>query len=931
MHNSSEASALGSSGRVRPGNARMVQSTKYDVQSHELTLRICRHQHMNPPNGNLLHGVGANSKFDPPVSIAAQVVRQELCDAIVRATGQLVLVVAPAGFGKTTLMAQAREQLENSGIPTVWLTLDHADNDMSRFMRCVVEVVRRLAMADSTGDDAFNSLMHAVSPFAIFLDEFEALHEPTVLGLVRELAGHLPRGGQLVIGSRNLPQLSLARLRARGHLIEIDASQLRFTLQDAETFFRQRRRPLTLTANQLFRLYQKTEGWVAALWLASMALARAEDQNQFIDRFSGSDRSIADYLAEDVLLQQPPLIREFLLRTSVLRQLNVSVCTALNRGVDAAALLQQLDAEQLFITPVAAETPTWRYHSLFSDYLRARLENEHPNEIARLHLAASGWYEAQGRPVPAIDHSIEGGDYPHAMELLEMNGDHFLAEGRMRLLARWFTGLPLGQMKERPRLETLSIWATCFTRGPWEAMGILERSGIESSKDPYLDAHANSLRPLLLTMQDENEEALEIGRQALQRLPTGYDFPDTTLLNAMAHITSVAGEPLEAQDLLSKARQQHSTSSTFNRMYSEANEGLIDLLHGRLRHATARFRLAVDATHASNFQHTHGNAWAGVFYASVVYESNNIDQAEHLLNVYLPLARDVGLPDHMIQSHAMLARISFIKGEVDAAMNTLTELEYLGSQRKLPRVVAAAKLERARLLLHQGNAAGAQDELLRASDPTVWSRERRQRLLAHDVQYLALAQIRWHVSSGEPASCLPQLDVEIEFATAASRRRRLLVLRLLKALALHRSGETPQAMSEVAAAVHFAAHEGFMRLVLDEGAAVGAMLHRFQSVHEDKPSRDPIVSDYLQRLAQAFGPAPNEIERSARGMAEPLTRKELRALQLLSEGYSNDAMAEKLFVSESTVRTHLRNINAKLGAHSRTQAVSIARKLGLIS
>ncbi|HET7157152.1 MAG TPA: hypothetical protein VFI87_17475, partial [Hyphomicrobiaceae bacterium] len=161
----------------------------------------------------------------------------------------------------------------------------------------------------------------------------------------------------------------------------------------------------------------------------------------------------------------------------------------------------------------------------------------------------------------------------------------------------------------------------------------------------------------------------------------------------------MAGQPHEAQQLLDIARLQQSGTRAFNRMYSEATEGLLDLLRGKLRHATARFRLAVDATHAVNFRHTHGNAWAGVLYAGVVYESNQIDRADHLLNAYLPLARDVGLPDHMIESHVMRSRIAFIKGDVDAAYLVLGELEYLGSRRKLARVAAAAKLERARLLM----------------------------------------------------------------------------------------------------------------------------------------------------------------------------------------------------------------------------------------
>jgi LuxR family maltose regulon positive regulatory protein len=876
------------------------------------------------------------TKFQAPAPVASQVARDGLCDAVCQGLGQLVLVRAPAGFGKTTAMAQARERLEREGVATAWLTLDRADNDASRFLGALEEAVVRMGLQDpqdTDGRDAVQALALAEEPFALFLDEFETVHEAAVLGLVREIAGHLPRRGRLVIGSRGLPPLGLARLRVRGQLTEIDAERLRFTLEDTTAFFSQRRAHDALSADQLFRLHQKTEGWIAALWLASMALDRRVDTADFVERFSGSDRAVADYLAEEVLARQPAPIRQFLLRTSLLRQLDASVCAALNPRTDCATLLDQLDADHLFLTPVAGEQRTWRYHSLFSSYLRAQLEREQPDDVARLHLAASGWYESQGRPVPAIDHAIEGGDFPHAMELLDAHAEDFLEQGRMRLLSRWFATLPTAQLRDHPRLQVSAVWAACFTRGPWEAMDMLEHSGADHSEDPHLRAHAAGVRPMLLAMQDRNEEALAIGRESLSRLPTGNHFADSTLLNAMAHITAVAGQPREAQQLLDAARREQG-GSTFNRMYNESTEGLLDLQQGRLRQATARFRLAVDATHAVNYHHTHGNAWAGVFYTSVVYEANEIAQADHLLNVYLPLARDVGLPDHMIMSHAMRSRIAFINGDVDAASLALTELEYLGNQRKLPRVVAGAKLERARLLLLQGHGAAAHDELVRADDPTLWDHEQRLRLLAHDIEYMALARLRWEVVCGDTASALPQIEAQIRNATTTTRHRRLLALRLLRAMALQRLGDTPAAVAQTGSALQFACQEGFMRLVLDEGPAVGQLAQRYQALHDSGHARDPLMGDYLQRLLRAFGPLPSDAELAPElpgGALEPLTRKELRVLQLLVEGYSNSAMAEKLYVSDSTVRTHLRNINMKLGAHSRTQAVAIARRLGLVT
>lgn len=446
-----------------------------------------------------------------------------------------------------------------------------------------------------------------------------------------------------------------------------------------------------------------------------------------------------------------------------------------------------------------------------------------------------------------------------------------------------------------------------------------------------MQAHARCMRPMLLAMLDRSEEAVTLGRDALERLPTGNPFADSCLLNAMAQIVSVVGDPREAQQLLDAARREQASHSTFHRMYTETTEGLMDLLQGRLRQAAARFRLAVDATHAVNYHHTQGNAWAGVLYACTVYEANRLEEADHLLNAYLPLARDVGLTDHMVLSHVMRSRMAFQRGDVDAASLALTELEYLGHQRKLPRVVAGAKVERARMLMLQGNPHAARDELVRADDPTLWQREQRQRLFAHDLESMTLARLRWDIAFGEVSDTLATIDREIGHAQRLMRHRRILLLRTLRALMLQRQGDLPGAVQEIGQVLQTTCREGFVRLLLDEGPAVGSLVQRYQALHDSGPAPDPILSDYLQRLLAGFGPLPTESEASAQtGVLDPLTRKEIRVLQLLVEGYSNSAMAEKLFVSDSTVRTHLRSINMKLGAHSRTQAVAIARKLGIV-
>lgn len=888
------------------------------------------------------HVMAQSSKFNLPGTNASFVLRQAVTERIERAAAaRLVLARAPAGFGKTTALRQIHEHLEAAGVATAWITLDTADNDVPRFLNCLAEAVARLQISDEAQQgadtDAVALLQREGPPFALFLDEFEVLQSPAVLGLVREIIERLPRNGQVVIGSRSLPDLGLGRLRVRGQLMEIGVDVLRFSVEETAELLRLRGVP-PLPQHALEQLQARTEGWIAALLLASMALDRPEEATDYINRLSSSSGATAEYLAEDVLGRQPPDVRDFLLRTSILRQLNPSLCQALVPRTDCARMLERLHASSLFLLPVESEgaEPNYRYHSLFANFLRAQLSREHPEELLRLHLAASAWYESVGRPVPAIDHALDGGDFPHAIDLLKQSA-HFLEQGRMRLLARWLTAVPTARLREHPLILAMNVWAILFTQGAVEGMAALADSGIESSEHPVIRAHVNALQPLLLAMSDRYDEANELGRVGLARLPTAVPFADTVLTNCMAHVTSVLGEKREAQRLLDAARKTQN-ASVFNRMYTESTEGMLDFERGRFRQATARFRIAVDATtRQSDYSHTGGNAWAGVLYTAAMYEANKLDEVDRLLNVYLPLARDVGLPDHMISSYAMRSRLLFWRGDVDGALRVLTELETLGHLRKLPRVVVTAKLERARMLIRQGNAFGAREELDRADDKDVWERVARQRLPAHDLLDMGIARMRWEVHFGDAAEVVRRIDTDLPAVEAEGRVRRARKLRVLKAMALWRLSSRDDATDTIRLVLHEGSLEGFVRLVVDEGSMVAGPIHAVLAQTKSAAGTpNPIFIEYVQRLLDALGPdalVQEPVSTTAQAMpwqVEPLTQKEMQVLKLLAEGYSNSAMSEKLFVSDSTVRTHLRNINMKLGAQNRTQAVSLARRYGLI-
>lgn len=875
------------------------------------------------------------AKVTPPAAPHNEVPRATLCSKIADAGPlPLLLVSAPAGFGKTNAMTQLCERFAARGNRIAWLTLDRANNDPARFLACLAEAVSPWGIRFKEHDALFNVMEWLTSrpdPFTLFLDDFETIHEPSVLALVRTLIEYMPQGSRIVIGTRRLPELNLARLRARGLLLELGVDDLRFTLEETAQYFRLRKQKMSI--ENLSRLHSKAEGWIAALWLASLSIERHGDTDDLVERFSGSNRALAAYLLEDVLGHQSYEVREFLLRTSILRQLEPSLCQALVPELDADHILNMLAEQNLFLISLPGDVPSYRYHGLFGAFLLGRLRAERPADLRQLHLDASEWYQSRNRPVPAIDHMIEAEDFPHALGLLEIHAQSFLEAGRMRLLANWFDAIPEQAMRSHPVLQAVAIWATLLTRGPWQPGLEMKRARCVASNDPEVMAHINAQQVVILGIQDQYDEAREVGKASLARLPTSSLFADTVLRNAMAHVFTVMGENQAARSLIDAARHALG-ESTFNRMYAESLEGILDFQGGRLRQATAQFRIAVKATRAATPNYASGNAWAGLLYAGVLYEANDIGGAEHLINVYLPLACDVGLPDHMISGHVIRARIAFSRGHTDKSFETLTTLEQIGCHRRLPRVVAAAKLERSRMLLLQGNHEASKQELDRADDPAVWERLRVQRLSAHELNYLAMARLRWEIHFGDARATIPALEFEIAQAATQYRHRRALGLRLLLTLAQQRSGDPTSAMKTISHVLRQAFPEGFSRFIVDEGNEIGHLVHRFSNMLQENPAKrsDPFVTQYLYRLLEAFGPqvADTEIANVHNPLMEPLTRKEIQILQLAAEGCSNRSLTNKLTRSESTVRTHLRNINTKLNARSRAEAVAIGRRLGLI-
>ena len=895
------------------------------------------------------------AKLCRPQAPPFQIFRTSLSDQLCRGneTGARVsLVRAPAGFGKSTLMRQVYEQLSGQGVATAWMRLDMADNDSARLLHFLARALDQLSPdeVEHGGDGPGAAAMELLDriellpvPFALFLDDLEVLQNSVALAFVRQLAERLPEGGRLILGSRTQPDIGLARLRARGQLQEVDANSLRFSAEETAQFL-QRECGLEIDPSDISSLHQTTEGWAAALWLAYLALQQSRDPAGLVAGFSGSSALVADYLGEEVLASQPAELREFMLATSVLPQLSAELCDAVCGTNNSQEKLLALSRTRFLLEAMDEEGHWFRYHSMFAAFLQGQLQQRHPEKVTALHRAAAEAYLEQGRVVPAIEQALKSGDMDYALPLFAKHAERLLGDGRGLLLTRLMAMVPPGKLQQWPGLQVVHVWAIAFTRGAADAMAHLNDYEQQAAADSLVHLHGMALRPMLLSMLDRHDEAYRIASENLSRLPVTQTFPHAILRTSLAFVALVVGNYREAQDLLDEGRRLNVIDCTpFTHIYAQCVEGAIELLQGRLRQGTARFRLAAGVTERNGRPVTNGNAMAAVLLSEVWYESGHFADAERLLQVYVPLVQEQGVPDHLICGHRNLARILYARGDHDGAFQTITELEYFGYRNELPRLVASARLERSRIFLLEGDRQSARDELKRAQSAGDWEKFGHWSLFGSDLDSPGDAELRWKIHFADSDAAARTLKEQINRAEGAGRGRRALKLRLLHALALHRSGTEKAALRQLRDVLRIAASEHYVRLILDEGELAMQLLQRLasqQGVRFDREqlAREPQVlfRQLVRELSQAAGNSdgsnmPTPAQTHDGKPVEKLTRKEFQVLSLLGEGLSNGAIGERMFVSENTVRTHLRNINAKLHAQSRTEAVAVARKLNLIT
>lgn len=873
------------------------------------------------------------------------------------AESRLTLVSAPAGFGKTTLLARWLTDPANAGMPVAWLSLDERDNDPVLFWSYMVTGVSRAADgAGSATLSVLQSAQKAMEPvlatllndlnriagdLIVVLDDFHVIESRDIRDGVAFLIEHLPPHIHFVIASRTDPLLPLPRFRARGELVEIRAKDLRFTSTEVEAYLNESM-GLSLSANDVAALESRTEGWIAALQLAALSIQDRQDPSAFIAGFAGDDRFIVDFLVEEVLQRQSEDLQRFLLQTSILERLSGALVDAVTGQHNGKTTLVELERANLFLAPLDGSRQWFRYHQLFADVLQARLMDEHAAELADLHLRASLWFEENDEPHEAIRHALAGKHIGRAADLIELAVPALRRNRQEYILQRWLTEIPKDVVRVRPVLALEFVGAALLGGdtgeiderlediGPWldpDANASVQLEELPADvvihdRDEFrrLPANAEAYRAALALSRGDDQGTVEHARKALALAPKDDHMGRAAAHGLLGLVYWGAGDLRAAHQAYSSCaaglREAGFIADTFGCAIALAD---IRLAQGRLNDALATYEEALELAAANDGPTLRGTADMFVGMGAVHCERNDLQAASRLLERSEELGGPGGLPQNLYRFRVAMARVLEAEGDLDRASGFLQEAERLYVSDYFPNVRPVPALK-ARLSLKLGRLPDAQrwaEKHVSLDDILSYVRE---------FEHVTLARVLLaDYCKGHHANTL-QIAIQLlgrllQAARAGERNGSVIEILILQALALRLGGDADAAAVSLTEAVLLAEPQGYVRIFADEGAPMAALLKA--------AAKRPGTSTYLRRLLSATGSGANP-PTSTIALMEPLSDRELEVLRLLGSDLSGPAIARALTVSLNTVRTHTARIYTKLGVNGRRAAVHQAKELRLL-
>lgn len=867
-------------------------------------------------------------KLIPPLTAGTLMARPEVLARLAQASAyRIVLLRAPAGYGKTSVLRLLHASLAAADAPVAWLTLDHVDRDPARLLLSL----RAALLGDDAEVDNPMPRLNATSVRHLFLDDVEHLDEGAIRLLLSMIVEVMPPDLRVYIASRGLHQVSVAHLKAKQMLLEMNLESLRFVPAETEIYLRQAH--LFLPDEHVRWLHQATEGWPAAIELLVLAWKRIQGNAESLPDLHGTE-DLSDYLAEEVLRAQPEDIQAFLIATAPLRSFCVELADTVRGSDDSRELIARVRLSGLPIQPIGEHW--YRYHPLFAGHI---VRHRIPSSAARaqVYARAAAWLAAHDRGLDGFDCYVKAGEHEAAADVLETLAETLLVRAQFPSVTRCCDQLPEALLRRRPHITRALLVALTYSPRHDDAQRWMEYFREQAALPGADPSYGDSLRafePVLAFLDGDITHGMELADRYWPQQQQARAYERGVLASTCASAYLVRGMLPQAVQMLIEARRTCAESASVTTMavviYQQA---YLDAMQGRFDAALEQMALVEQLLrqHSSTIPAAFLYRYSAGLFLMILYECNRIEEVAERMKFARGVA-GIGLPwDTVSGVQVTQARLMVLQSGATVAKRWL-ESEIMRARKQTPpQVRTALESELSRLVVLGGNRAsiagyaallnsseaGGPDGMANAALPA-WI------FSSQEIDGAGIAQARLAIASGRTQAAQVRLRQLLKQADDAGRRWRAVKLRVLLALAAAREGDAPEALARMALALEQGAQCGMVRSFLDEGEGVLRLLEQLRTTAPAPLSS--VAATHLNTLL-ASGAA-------AQGAGQPplaeLTAAERSLLELVAQGQSNREVAASLGLSINTVKWHMAQIFSKFGVANRVQAVNLARQAGLL-